>query len=361
MTSFPQFVRRQRRRGSGFTLIELLVVIAIIAILIGLLLPAIQKIREAANRMSCSNKLKQWGLAIHNYHDVNGKFPPGGLMGTSTAAQSDYPYNQDWNSNQGSWIVFTLPFVEQDNLFKKLNPQINVYNSVQNNAQAIIDSGQRSSLKLSILRCPSSDTDKTWATTDYLASIGSQCAIGPHGCDPQQPWCRGDNGAPGSPVIKYGYVTSPDHGNSTSANDIRGCFNRIGAPIDMASITDGTSNTILVGESIPIQHDHLQQWTYNNSTGEWNQGNWWHFNGGASHVTTIIPINGYRTDGTTACDPVRDRSDNWNKSWGFKSRHSGGANFLFGDGAVRFLRDSIDMRTYQLLGCRNDGQSVTIP
>lgn len=123
-------------------------------------------------------------------------------------------------------------------------------------------------------------------------------------------------------------------------------FNRWGAPITMAMVTDGLSNTILVGESLPKHHDHLQ-------------GNdWWYFNGGASHCSTIVPIN-QPSDGANCCDGKRYCPSNWSTSWGFKSNHSGGANFLFGDGSVHFLKQSIDMRTYQLLGCRDDGQAAT--
>src|SRR5262245_17739990 len=105
----PQLLETRKRRG--FTLLELLVVIAIIAVLIGLLLPAVQKVREAASRMKCANQLRQLALACHNYHDAHGHLPPGGI----TSLPNETPAY-----NQGGWTVYVLPYMEQENLFGKI-------------------------------------------------------------------------------------------------------------------------------------------------------------------------------------------------------------------------------------------------
>src|SRR5437773_2042789 len=115
----------------AFTLIELLVVIAIISILMALLLPAIQKVRESANRMRCANNLKQFGLALHMYHNDTGRYPPGSKLGPEDSVVNADPWTntQDWGDRKGTWIVFTLPYMEQHALFKSIPPQ-NSYNPI---------------------------------------------------------------------------------------------------------------------------------------------------------------------------------------------------------------------------------------
>jgi len=309
----------------GFTLIELLVVIAIIAILIGLLLPAVQKVREAAARAKCSNNLKQYALACHTYHDVNNVFPPGGKINA----------NGNWDE-KGSWQVYILPYMEQDPMFKSIPGLYDGSATAVNAAPSKVNGA-----KLPYARCPSDDYQLDASVSNYVGSLGPQCATGPCGYDPNQVYCQTAYTTVTVPV-PGGYNTSPDHGNSTDSNDIRGMFNRIGAKINMGGVIDGTSNTIMIGESLPLQHDHLAG----------NQ--WWGFNNGNSHCTTIIPINYQTPDYANWCSPAQTYRGNWDVSWGFKSRHTNGTNFVFVDGSVHFIAQTIDHRTYQLLGCRND-------
>jgi prepilin-type processing-associated H-X9-DG protein len=346
--------------------VELLVVIAIIGILIGLLLPAVQKIREAANRMKCSSNMRQLGLACHAYHDVYNLFPPGGK------AAPDW----GWIGDKGSWIVWTLPFMEQDNIFKRapfidvvgVNPVNNTpgYDSIgeqtydwANNKPTqglwlvFVQQGLEFPPKLPYSRCPSDGADITsWTTvssfSNYVGSLGPQCMIGPCGANPYQTYCQD--------YPQWGYTWSPCHGNWIFADQIRGMFNRLGAKISMASVTDGTSNTFMLGETLPQCHDHF-----------WS-GHWLHFNGGNAHVGTIVPMNYETCDpGGSWCTPsdptktVLNVKYNWNTSWGFKSKHTHGCNFCMVDGSVHFVHQNIEHRTYQLLGCRDDGQPASLP
>jgi len=338
-----------RSRFRAFTLIELLVVIAIIAVLIGLLVPAVQKVREAANRMSCSNNLKQIGTALHNYMGVNdSRLPPGGKFDSYTGNQGG-----DWNNDEGTWTFYILPYMELESLYKLVN--LNTNNAIGkvigsgNQPHAVNDAFRYAKIKP--YHCPSDGDNADKAMHNYGASMGPQCNDGGCGADIFAPWCQP------AANLNMGYGWSPGAGNTFNTAEVRGAFNRIGAKIRLQNITDGTSNTIFVGEVIPSQHDHY-----------WD-GGWAHFNGGAAHHTTIVPIN-YTTFNVGNCTGTNSRGQavaadrsarNWNVSWSFKSNHSGGANFLFGDASVRFLPQSIDHRTYQLLGCRNDDQPVNLP
>jgi prepilin-type N-terminal cleavage/methylation domain-containing protein/prepilin-type processing-associated H-X9-DG protein len=342
----PRFFLRRRWWGRGFTLIELLVVIAIIAVLIGLLLPAIQKVREASYRMKCSNNLKQLGLACHAYHDVNALFPPGGML-----LYTDY-VNGNWGADKGSWLIYTLPYMEQSNLFN-LIPQLSVVgvnsmgaNGVTGGANPAFVNGPNGRPKLGYLRCPSDDWNINDTRCNYVGSLGPQCAPGPCGYDPYQKYCQPVSAGLGTKA-QWGYDWSPDHGNTKDTSQLRGMFNRLGCEVNIAQVVDGTSTTIMIGESLIGQHDHLQ-------TG----GGWWLYNAGAAHCTTIIPINYYSGD-TNWCSPAQSFDGNWNVSWGFKSRHPGGTNFVFADGSVHFINQTIDHQTYQWLGCRNDNHGAT--
>jgi len=151
-----------RFRRWGFTLIELLVVIAIIAVLVGLLVPAVQKVREAANRMSCSNNLKQYGIAIHNFAGRNNqKLPHGGKMGAG---------GWDWGDDQGSWIVYILPDIEQENRYKLFN--FAAYNPV---GSQLGNAGINGGNGFKTLHCPSDGETAEMAVSNYAMSLGPQC------------------------------------------------------------------------------------------------------------------------------------------------------------------------------------------
>ena len=393
----PEFIRRRCRAPSGaFTLIELLVVIAIIAVLVGLLLPAVQKVREAANRMKCQNNLHQFGLACHMYHDTAGKFPPGGMA--SSPGPNNPPAQANatiWGQDKGSWLVRTLPYLEQDALYKKI-PGFSPDDYADSMWEASgVPGGWYTGpnqlatpifpFKLPYGRCPSDDfAPDNGSYSSYMASNGPQCGIGPCGVDPFQIWCNGKEvvGTDGStvppPVYLPGDPNYPGFGPSENQGDsdnpalCRGIFSRGGdsrsAPSHrgfvcrLADITDGTSNTLMIGEFLPFQNGDARH-----STVEEGGGGWQRSGSGVATGTTIIPIN-YRTTtdipptdpkspGESCVDPLHNIY-NWNVSFGFKSNHTGGAQFVYADGSVHFVQQTIDMQVYQWLGCRNDGNQI---
>lgn len=354
-----------RQVKGAFTLVELLVVIAIIGILIGLLLPAVQKVREAANRAKCQNNLKQLGLACHGYLNNFQKFPRGNAG--------------SWGQDHGSWMFVTLPYMEQDALYQQVTSVSSggvVYSSPNWDMQLAANAGILPK-KLPYGRCPSDAFDRdNPAYSSYIGSQGPQCndgACSPR-ADPFEAYCNGavSPGATVPPAVNTypGYGPSAFWGSTNNKSLCRGMFCRgdsTTAPlIGLEDVSDGTSNTIMLGETL-VEKCEFQR--YGNSFG------WAGYNS-VSQGQTIQPINwpidtrsitqstGYSGCDSSSCGPGVNPVNciwNWHVTWGFKSNHAGGANFCFADGSVHFIPESIDMRTYQYLGCRNDDQVVQVP
>jgi prepilin-type N-terminal cleavage/methylation domain-containing protein/prepilin-type processing-associated H-X9-DG protein len=319
---------------TAFTLVELLVVITIIGILISLLLPAVQAAREAARRMRCCNNLKQLGLAVLNYENAHQVLPPGACLSESMTSPT--------LTHMGSILVYLLPFVEQQA----------VYDAYDFRMPPIV--GQRLAGKNVEIRtiviatfvCPSDDhpptfdvpssdgfwlgTGRTVALHNYAASAGPTTVPNPG--NPSCPCTHGFNGS------AFGEWDTP-----TTA----GPFDRMSTCRPVAKIRDGLSNTIFLGEIRPLCSLHGQR-------------GWEESCNGSGSISTIIPINfdtcAREAGGTDNCR----RYCNWDTEWGFKSAHPGGANFVFGDGSVHIIPETIDYQTYQYLGGIADGHSVSV-
>ena len=333
-------VRIVRRKRPGFTLVELLVVIAIIGVLIALLLPDVQMAREAARRIACGNNLKQYGIALHLYHDTHKVFPPAGT----------YANNNDWNQGmapQLGWQPRILPYMEQSSLFDRI-----VMTDTNAWARTIVLGGVNQTLvsqQVPYAMCPSDTRDPVvggYAQSSYGGNLGSV----------RTPSANGSCNQFMTDGVNYMAGGWADHGNTLDKNGINGMFGRLGIVLKIADVQaqDGSSNTIMVGEILLDCHDH------------WG-GGWWHFNAAPNaHASTSVPVNNMmtcaRSDAEAAewgySPAVCRTQSNWNYSWGFRSRHPAGAQFVFVDGSVHFLNKSINYATYQYLGSRNDGRVV---
>jgi len=315
------------RRLRGFTLVELLVVIAIIGILVALLLPAIQAAREAARRTECNNNLKQWGVALHNYHDTVKRFPPGAVF-----------YGDP--NNRGSIHVRLLPYMEQSAVYDLFD-----FNTSTDNARipALPDGNTRLlAVTIPAHLCPSdgSTMTKLGSVPDQVQVSNYYPSSGPTADISNSPSCSCSEHA------LWQSYSSP----GTSVGRPAGPFSRQGWNYccPMADVTDGLSNTIFVGEVRGDCSNHVRV--------GWSNSNKW-------GCFTQIPINydSCAADLTAAGGNGCKARCNWNTEVGFKSRHPGGAQFVFGDGSVHFLSESIDHWTYQYLGDKQDGRAATIP
>ena len=333
----------------GFTLVELLVVIAIIGVLVALLLPAVQSAREAARRSQCSNNLKQLGLSAHSFHDTFERYPPGGGAqngGGGLGTNNDY----------GSWLVYLLPFIEQGNLAQRIDSATGPTNQRINNAYkaGILP------VVMKNFRCPSDEYNKSAPVSSYGASIGPQCAPGPCSAaqSPYRPYCDG-----GTQTPSWGYPSSSNYGDTTVPLQTRGLFTRQGTLVRPAMVTDGTSNTIMFGEILAGQNGDVYYSIGKNGSAGMNCG-WAQSDSGIAINTTIVPINTFLTyldPSQNRCNQWQINVDNWNISFGFRSRHASGAQFVFADGSVHFLNQTMSHMIYNQLGCRDDGQAASAP
>jgi prepilin-type N-terminal cleavage/methylation domain-containing protein/prepilin-type processing-associated H-X9-DG protein len=343
----------QPRPGSrpGFTLIELLVVIAIIAVLIGLLVPAVQKVREAANRMACTNNLKQLGLALHNYHEAYGRFPPGrrslgSLQGSANNLVTNPPDPIILNLHG---LVLLLPYIEQDSLYQRFNQKAAAGNFLSSLLGYQIGRAQ--------LASPDAIASGNAAlSANIIPMLLCPSDPGPRTIDPQARtgFYSPDLGRTGIQAAKTSYdFISMANGIgafnrwSTTSQGTRYIFGE-NSTTRVSDITDGTSNTLAMGEQTLAN--------FNGMTSSWAYAGWTSI--GIDPVgswNTTFPAQGLNIWVYSTNPAVRGRRASW---YNAASLHPGGVNFLYADGSVRFLSETTSVPTLTLLSRMADGQVI---
>lgn len=318
-------------RPCGFTLIELLVVIAIVAILVGLLLPAVQKVREAAVRTRCQNNLKQLALAAHHYEQLNGSYPPGVRM-------LQFPTAPRYRGV--TLFVYLAPYIEQENITKDWN----LSDPLVNTTVPAPGPNARTATVVATYLCPADTIPENPVNTGSNRWYALSSYGGNAGTRSYEPKHATNDGI--FHVIGPGSETDPE-----------------GQPIRPAGITDGLSNTLFFGER--------SHWDPNNDAaasivtpppGSFanrmaNIGYWANSGGryasGDVTMSAFVPIN-YQVPEP----PGVSFADMEKRVNAFGSRHARGANFALADGSVRFLRDTLPLETLQRLSVRNDGLAI---
>jgi prepilin-type N-terminal cleavage/methylation domain-containing protein/prepilin-type processing-associated H-X9-DG protein len=326
------------KKRHGFTLIELLVVIAIIAVLIALLLPAVQQAREAARRSACKNKLKQLGLALHNYHDTHSVFPPGTVMGTNrnVSGWCNFPNDGSRGVNRAPWSVLILPFLEQTAIYNQfdMNQHFTGFadHSPTDDPHGPGKNHETFLLQNENYQCPSDPNSKPGANNSSYFGV-----MGAGGISTLQ-----------KPDMCY--TTTTDRYFFTEG------ILFVDSKISFRDITDGSSNVFLIGET-----------KYQLRPG--GRGNSSHF-GWASSVRSVNAngeiagvmvgtrwqINATPGDGATTDTAFANRGAQ-NGTLG--SHHPGGCHVTLADGSVRFLNENMDLQSFRLMGSRDDGVVVS--
>jgi len=350
----------RRRSRFGFTLIELLVVIAIIAVLIALLLPAVQQAREAARRTQCSNNLKQIGLALHNYHDVNLCFPPGSIsvlyinpldINLQRYADPEEPldtYDPAIGLHGTSWMLQILPFIEQNTVYDEWN----FFQNVWMNGEELTNIELPAQTDIAAYYCPTRRAGMKVNFYNYVKRI-----------DPN--WNRGGNdygacigaGIGWSTVIPIPHRGTYDLTNEQIQQQVPldptiaylpiaeflGMF-YVNSHTRMADVADGTSNVIMIGELLRLNGTDLN---LNDIPTDPNEQH-------------LISSDGWAWGGDATLFSTRNTP---NKGFHFDnpgSDHTGGfMQACFADGSVHAINENIDLRTFQDLGIMADGRSVT--
>jgi prepilin-type N-terminal cleavage/methylation domain-containing protein/prepilin-type processing-associated H-X9-DG protein len=370
----------QRRRG--FTLIELLVVIAIIAVLIALLLPAVQAAREAARRIQCTNNLKQLGLGLANYESANNSLPISIVFNTNVFPCSSPSFGH--NCQNTPWFVLMLPFIEQGSLYNAFNASIGTLGpNPQGVPLGFVMNSTVSTTKIGSFQCPSDNSD-TFSFVALSAATGGRL--------PPLPWSptKGNYGVNWGNTDYGQWTTNGAYPTLYRASPFGVNQSRSGPQlVRIASVTDGLSNTEFASEILQGASDDVR-------------GTIWIEIPGAGSYTTRFTPNGYmdilpimfptviapgsipldNLDNMPSFGATRPGSsppnpgslchsqlaqmlgcnDQATEGWeyvGTRSRHPGGVNTLFGDGSVRFLKNSISAVIWVALGTINSGEVIS--